>query len=279
MKRSILLLWVALLFSQGLMAQENERQNLKTGFWKFKLGPGIERLQDLKSSPLKLSGTAVPFGIYRGRVSDNSISSGGIEIHSSKLQSSNDQVIQLSSSVINLHFDYMKKLPAATELFDTWYLGGRVDLRRQNLENELLGNNMVKSLLSSSLSIISRVERSVQILGKSSRLSYTLSVAPLSFVKEDNSFAFSAPQGALEEGDYNTQDFEHGLFEYGELTSLNKFTRIRSRLAIHFPAKRRSSWILAYEWKLQKYTPIEGFGQAMASHDLSMSFYLPKKKK
>lgn len=277
MKRSIALLCFTLFYTQGLIAQENE--NVKTGFWEFRLGVGLDRFQDLKSSPLRLSGTAVPFGIYRGRVSDNSMSNGGIEIRTSELKSSANEGIQVSSSIVNLHFEYLKKLQSTTKLFDTWYLGGRVDLRRQSLENELLGNNMANSLLTSSLSVVNRLERSTRVFGKDAQLSYTLSVSPLSFVKEDNSFAFAAPQRALEEGEYNTQGFEPGLFEYGELTSLNKFTRVRSKLALHFPAKRRSSWVLAYEWQLQKYTQIEGFGQAMASHDLSISYHLPKKKK
>ncbi|GEM_PF-3957823 len=276
MTRSILWLWGLLLLGQGLIAQENE--NAKTGFWELRLGIGVDRFQDSKNSPLKLSGTDVPIGIYRGRITDKSISTGGLEIRSSELSTSVNEQVTLSNGEVNLHFEYLRKLSAQTSLFDTWYLGGRVDFRRQNLENELLGNNSVNVFFNTSLSVVNRVERTVRTLGKDARLSYTLSLSLLNYVKEDNSFSFAAPQQALEDGVYNTQDFEHSLFEYGEVTSLNSFIQLRSRLALHFPAKRRSSWELAYEWQFRNYAQVDQLGIASASHNLSISYHLPKKK-
>ncbi len=276
MKRIMMPLLMVILLVNVVIGQEEEKT--KSGFWELKTGVGIGRLQNLKSSQVRLSGTVVPISIYRGKLLENAIYGGGIALSFGTLTSPFNEVTDVSSSELRFHFSYLKKINVQSRFFDTWYFGGELDWRNQSLTNELAGNNSQNSIFSNSLSAVSRFERSIRFLNKDVKLSYDLTLALLSYAKDDGSFAFAVPQTALENGEFNTQDFESGRYEHGEIVSLNKFTNIKSKIALHLPAKKRSSWVVAYEWSLVKYSRVKNYGVTNAAHTISISRIIPKKK-
>ncbi len=279
MRKIVLPLLVVILLTGMAVGQEESEESKATGFWELKTGVGLGRLQNLKSSQVKLRGTTIPISVYRGKISENRMYGGGLEIVAGTLTSPFNNVTDVTTSEIRVHFNYMKRLSIETSLFEAWYFGGGLELRRQSLTNELAGNNSQNSVFSNSLFAVNHFERKVRLLKKDLKLSYDFSLALLSYAKDDGSFAFSAPQTALENGEFNTQDFESGIYEHGEIVSINKFANIRSKVALHFPAKRRSSWILAYEWNLVKYSRVKNYGVANALHTISITRYIPKKQK
>lgn len=268
---------MTVLLVNNVIGQEEEKT--KTGFWELKTGVGIGRLQNLKSSQVRLSGAVVPISIYRGKLLENARYGGGIALSFGTLTSPFNEVTDVSSSELKFHFNYLKNMNVQNNLFDTWYLGGELEWRNQSLINELAGNNRQNAIFSNSLSVVSHFERSIRLLNKDVKLSYDLTLGLLSYAKDDGSFAFAVAQTALENGEFNTQDFESGRYEHGEIVSLNKFTNIKSKVAIHLPAKKRSSWVIAYEWSLVKYSRIKNYGVTNAAHTISISRFIPKKKK
>lgn len=276
MKKVSGLLLLMLLSYQGL-AQERSAQKHK--FWELRSGLTIDRYQDLKSSAVRLSGVAIPLGFYKGWYAENKRTLVGLDLRPGLLTSSLNDVTEVASLVIGLNYERLYKVNAKAPFFDVWYLGGSAGFRVQRLVNDRLGNSANNAIYNLGFAVTSQFEKPIRFLKRDLTLSYGLSLGLLNYVKEDNSFTFSVPQEALENGDFDTQNFENGLFEYGDITSLNGFTNIRSRIALEFPANRRSSWIFAYDWQLVRYSKVSDRAATSAAHTFSIARHIPSKKK
>lgn len=274
----MLLMAVAFAGSNAWAQQSNDNEN-KTAFWEYRLGLGLERFQDLKVSGVTMSGTSVPIGIYKGWQTEKRKSAIGLNLRPGVLTSPLNDQVELTSLALGLRYEQLRPVSANVPLFDQWYIGGAVDLRIQRVNNDKLGNSANNAVYSGGLSVVNHFERPIRLFKKEVKLTYTLSLALLNYAKEDNSFTFSVPQEALENGSFNTQDFENGLFEYGDIATVNKFNNIQSRIAIHFPPRKRASWTIAYDWQLVKYAKVTDYALTSAMHSLSIAYHLPKKKK
>lgn len=118
MKRISLLLLVMLFLTQASWGQEQEEKKKSTPFWEYRSGISIERFQDLKSSAATLTGVALPRGIYRGWTSDNSTSTLGLDLRLGTVKSPLNSVTEASSAVVNLHYDYLKKIDKPIPFFN-----------------------------------------------------------------------------------------------------------------------------------------------------------------
>ncbi len=167
---------------------------------------------------------------------------------------------------------YLKYL---RRLSNNLYVGGRLDLIDFYLrKTNYLGNNGLSYLnghhLSASL---------VHEVGLSSNwsLQSSLDLGLLSYEKELLGFAFSVPQKALEDGDFNYQN--DGLinpfnYEYFQLNHIANAINIHT--SFKFKYKKRIS--LIYTWQLRQFSTINDYPLTYGIHNIIIRYNLKHKE-
>lgn len=277
MRQTFFSLLALIIATTQLAAQEGKPPKQKA--WGFSLGTGLGRYQDLKTSAVTYGGSVMRIMFNKTARTADRVSEYQFGWIGGGLNSPLDDVTTLSTTNIRISYSYLKRLSAEIPYVDRWYLGGQYELNSLFLSNSSLGNSSLNIVYNTGFSVVNRFEKGIKLFGRDVTVSHVLNVAVLNFAKESNSFTFSVPQEALENGDYNTQTYSDGVFKYGDIASFGRFNHIGSTIAFDFDSERRSSWSIAYSWQLLAYTKVSNLSVVNASHLLSITYHLSKKSK
>lgn len=165
----------------------------------------------------------------------------------------------------NLYLSYYRKLNSK------YALGVRWDIIDYYIHSQTdLGNNQTYNLQSSSFFASLRYNAQLK---KRWPIWTTLHLGLLNFNREGFSFAFSAPQNVLEEGDFDYQDQKIDdpfALKYYELDFLTSYLNLRTSLGIQISP--RSS--ITYEWQMRHFSQVQGYPTTTGQHFLRYSFAL-----
>ncbi len=154
---------------------------------------------------------------------------------------------------------------------DRFFVGGRWDMVNFGIKKfKDLGNNGLYGLMSSNLLASGRYEQG--------KFSFGLDLGLLSFVKETFSFAFSVPQNALENGEFQYQNealtspfsFKYGSWHTG-------FSHFQIGTNARWQFSNRFS--LGYRWEVRRFSEVEKRPVTIGFNSLALRWEFVKRTK
>lgn len=165
----------------------------------------------------------------------------------------------------NFHVNYLKNIKK--DLF----IGGRWDILDFYFRSVSgLGNN--SSYYISSSTLFSSGAYSYK------NFRFGLDVGLLSYQKENISFGFSAPQNALEDGDFGYQNDALDspfAFKYYQLKLIGQQISIRTNIQYQFTER----FSLGYQWKMNRFSEVKNYPVTYASHWITARFNISHQEK
>lgn len=240
-------------------------QSQTTKSFYLELGGGLTDFQDIKYSNVVYSGMSGIFNIGIERERMNHLWNAGLMITGGKESASTHE--RGSTIAVNpkFYFRYMRKIN------DQLAIGGHWDILGLGIRgNRELGNNGIYYLGSSDLLIASTYQ-----IGK---FNFGLDLGVLFYIKEGTSFAFSAPQNGLEDGEFNYQNekLEHPLgFKYYQLRFLTQHLNLRTNITYQLNDRFR----ITYRWSTRHFSEVKNYPVTMGSHHVSIRWNLKHKVK
>ncbi len=209
----------------------------------FGAGTGLSSHQDTKYSDNRYGGGGATVELGWQRNSATSRLGLGLFIVGTNESPATHQRTSALTGNAALQLSYLRAVN------DRFFVGGRWDMANLGLKKfKDLGNNGLYGLMSSNLLASGRYE-----YGK---FSFGMDLGVLSYLKETFSFAFSAPQNALEDGafQYQNEALANPLsLKYGSWHSGFSHFQIGTNARWQF-AKRFS---LGYRWEMRRFSEVE----------------------
>ncbi len=145
------------------------------------------------------------------------------------------------------------------------------DLYLRSIED--LQNNGSDFILASNIKISSVYERRIST---DLKLQAGIDLQIFGFIKQLNSFAYSSPQDALEDGKFSYQDEklrEYVSFKYSSFEPLWNYFNIGTSLKLHY--KKR--WSLAYKWNMQRSNKVKNYPMTIGYNSISITYNIINK--
>lgn len=259
MNKQQLIFGLLLLFSWQI-SQAQITKNFYVG-----LGGQASSFQDLKYSSVRYGGVGGSLQIGTERISENAIRGFRFSIGvSNELAATNELN---SATVFNptVSFHYLRRINEQLAVGLNWDL---LDFYLRNTQG--LGNNSFYAITSSDLSFAARYQWN--------KFSFQAQLGVLTLVRESTGFAFSAPQNALEEGEF---DYQNSAIEnpfspkYADLDHL--FNHLNIQTEIRYQFNDRLS--LAYQWSVRKFAEVKNAPVTYGYSAVVIRYNLQQKEK
>lgn len=235
------------------------------------LGLGYTTFQDIKYSKVHYGGvsTNVSLGFEKSK---KFLWGFNINYNSSTEEASTYTVGKASTINVNIgtkflipiikNENHILHIGAAWDIFDFYY---------RDVEN--LNNNSKNYISNSNIKLTTNYIRKIT---DDLKIQGGLDFQLFGFVKESTSFGFSAPQNALEEGEfsYQNEDLDNPfVFDYYKAKSFLDYFNMGISLKLHY--KKR--WALAYNWNMQRSNMVKDYPLTKGTNSLSVIFKIINK--
>lgn len=231
-----------------------QAQTTKSFF--LKLGGAYTSFQDVKFSKVPYSGAGGVFSLGFERENTKSIWEAGLAIQVSTETSSTHDIAKPFIINPKAYFKFLKKIN------NRFSVGGHWDILSLYLRQDNgLGNNGMYYVTSSDLL--------ASVNYKYKKIDFGLDLGILSFVKEGTSFAFSAPQNGLEDGEFDYQNEQLADpfgFKYYEIRSTFKHFILRTN--INYQLGKRFE--VGYQWNVRHFAEVEDYPVTIGKHNLTI---------
>ncbi len=248
-------------FSQSLKEYEQQSVNSKKLF--IDLGRSVSNFQDIKYSSVSYNGGGLNFGLGFNKKTQNKFMEFGLTFMSSTENAKTHT--SGKTSVLNpiLYFKYLKPLNKHLSV------GGRIDLMDFYLRSiEGLGNNgsyvITGHHFYGSIIYNTTINNKWDFQGNAD-------LGLFSFMRESTSFAFSSPQNALEDGDFNYQNeaLESPLgYKYFDFKYLGNILNLKTELLLHY--KKRFS--IGYKWNMKRFANVKSYPVTIGIHHFVLRY-------
>lgn len=229
------------------------------------VGGAYSTFQDVKYSAVSYSGGGAAFTFGFEKENTKSIWSAGLDITFGKEKPNTHSSGNVTALNPKFFGRYLRKIN------DQLSIGGHWDILGMYFRNtEGLDNNGSYYITSSDLFASGTYQ-----FGK---FNFGLDLGVLSYQKERTSFAFSAPQNALEDGNFDYQDeaLDNPFgFKYFRLKSLPQQLNIRTNITYQW--KDRIS--VAYQWSARHFAEVKNYPVTIGSHQIVLRYNISYKTK
>jgi hypothetical protein len=239
------------------ITKNNSTKNLFIG-----IGGNYSSYQDIKYSNVRYSGAGGVLTIGFNKSEDNYFWETAIEIN---VGAETGSTHGLTSTIINptIYFKYLKPIKKHFKI------GARLDLLDFYLRNNKeLGNN--GSYIITGHHLYASLMHDYKINNKWN-LQSSLDLGLLSFMRESTGFAFSAPQNALEEGEFDYQNnalsnpFGYQFFEWKYFGN-----NINIKTSFEFQYKNRLS--IGYRWSMRHFADVKSYPVTIGNHNIIFKY-------
>jgi len=255
-----LLFSVTLLF-MGLMTSFS--QTTKSFF--AELGGTYSTFQDVKFSAVSYGGVGATLKFGWQRDYPNALWNAGLDIGYGNESPNTHGATKSTVIHPKLFGRYLRKIN------DQWAVGGHWDILGLNIRNtEGLDNNGTWYLTHSDLFASGTYQRG--------KFNFGLDLGLLTFFKERTSFAFSAPQKGLEDGDFDYQDEALDSpfgFKYFSLNALFNHLNLRTKITYQFNDRLS----VGYQWQVRHFAVVENYPVTMGNHQVLVRYNIIHKTK
>ena len=229
------------------------------------LGGAYTTFQDVKYSAVSYGGVGVAFRFGIERSTPKAIWGVGLDGFFGTESPNTHNVGNVTTLHPKFYGLYLKKIN------DQFSIGAHWDILAIYFRNmDGLVNNGAYYIASSDLFVTGNYHKG--------KWNFGLDLGLLSFQKERTGFAFSAPQNALEDGEFGYQNeaLENPFgFKYFTLKPLGQQLYLRSR--IQYQWKKRIS--VGYQWTGRHFAEVKNYPVTAGSHQLVLRFNLTHKTK
>lgn len=232
------------------------------------LGGNNTSFQDLKYSKVHYTGLGGTFELGFQKNKTQSIWGYGLTFPVSFENAATHENGQVTGFNPRIHTHYLQQIK------DKLWIGGRWDILDFNLRNTKgLGNNSLYYIVGSNLYASGQYQ--IPLKGQM-KLNIGLDLGLLTYFKESTSFAFSAPQNGLEDGefDYQNEALENPFgLKYYVFRPLGKNIDIRTI----FDLQVNERWSVVYQWNMRRFAEVKGFPVTRGSHLLTFRYNISYK--
>lgn len=254
-------LWCfVILASIGLGASAQSQRTLSVD-----LGGTLTSFQDNKFSQVRFRGAGGAFAIGYQRQNPQALWSARLQILAgSESAATHDQGI---ATTINprVELRYLRKVK------ENLFLGAQWDVMDfYNKQFDGLGNNSNYYLTGSNLFASGVYEWN--------KFRFGLDVGVLAYAKEGTGFAFSAPQSATENGEFDYLDdalINPFRLKHGKITGFGPNLHLRTNIQYQLSDR----WNLVYQWNFRRYVQVPGYAAYMGYNMLNVRFDIRDKNK
>ena len=255
-----------LLFTLNLNAQEKQEKDLSHSYMYIGLGGIYSSFQDIKYSNVRYSGVGgnINFGYENTKKNyfNTNINLG--------LTTENAPTYDLGKTLIlDILVDVSYQKQIVRKENQKVYLGAKWDVLDFYIRlTEDLMNNSFYYVSGSNIKIASLYERT---LSNEMSIRGGVSFQLISFMKESTSFGFSAPQDALENGEFTYQDpalYNPFGFKYYNFEAFTKYINLETLLEMHY----KQRWIFSYKWNMQRSNKVANYPMTKGYSSLSVKF-------
>tara|TARA_B110000977_G_C10993063_1_gene460712 strand:- start:380 stop:1201 length:822 start_codon:yes stop_codon:yes gene_type:complete len=226
-------------------------------------GGTYSSFQDIKFSNTKYAGKGFNAGFGFNKTTTKSFWESSLNFNCSKENANTHSSGPALVINANIYFKYLRPLK------NNFLIGGRVDAIDFYFRKvEGLGNNSVYYINSHHLygSLIHHKK-----INENWNLESSVDLGLLSFMKELTSFGFSAPQNALEDGEFTYQNdalsnpFGYKYFEWKHIAN-----NINIKTAFLFKYKERIS--VGYSWNLRHFSNLKSYPVTTGLHNITFRY-------
>ena len=257
MKNKYLITVVIMMQSILMFSQENAKS------WYVKAGGSYSSFQDVRYSNVHFDGSGAKLELGFDKETEKVL--WGVKLQntfsSEEPSTYNNSTVNVSSTLLEVK--YLRKIAENIQVGTTWSI---FDFYNRDVSG--LGNNGRNELSKSSFF--------ASTIYKYKKFKFGLDLGLFSFVKSSTSFAFSAPQGVLEEGNFNLQDDEilsRFSFNGYKLRALTENLQLRT--SINYDLSKRFS--VGYNWQFSKLTEVKKYPVSYGIHSLSLRYNFIKR--
>ncbi len=179
-----------------------------------------------------------------------------------------NQKVDVSSLVVESTLNYAWLKGLHHKKFDRFFVGGDLEVSVLYRKTSDLGNNSNSILYTNTLSAATKVER--EIGRKNWTLGGEFSLGLLSWVKNTDGYAFSAPQSFLTDEKFSYDESTLPPYKYGKFMPIGMFHRLKTSISL-IKNQHRIQWGGIYDWQMKAYDPYE-YGQLVHGTHL-VKFY------
>ena len=232
----------------------------------LEVGPAYASFQDLRFTSLQFAGAGATLGIGLRRSSEQVQRFGGLRLAAVPMTGADGAATLLR---VRAEANYgLERVLLSQFSGGNLLIGGDVRITGDYLSSGAKGNNGTNLVTFASLS--PRVSY-VRKLGRG-RFVGSLAVGLLHFGKDNTSWAFSAPQDYLEDGEFDYQP-DGATLAPGTGSSLSVLGQTNSlRTSLAYELGQR--WGFRYDWDFLGYRVVEGYATRSALHRLTVAFTL-----
>jgi len=265
-KQITIALVLTILLTVNLYGQENQKIDLKQSNFSISLGGVLTSFQDVKYSNVHYNGIGTNFSFGYEKIKKNYFSTNLNLIYSNeKAKTHNFGKTTVLNGIIDVSYLRLILKKENQKL----YVGAKwdvLDLYYRLTEN--LGNNGFFFTSGSNLKLASLYERTIS---DKLKLRAGFNFQLFSFMKESTGFGFSAPQDALEDGEFSYQNEKLEApfgFKYYTFESFTKYLNIDTKIEVHY--KKR--WVLVYKWNMQRSNKVKNYPMTRGYSALSVQY-------
>jgi hypothetical protein len=270
MKQQLILMILFLGLGQSTQAQKGDSSSSSGASKNFFIGAGgiYTTFQDVKFSNSRYSGAGALLQIGIKKQKNRNYFETALEFSFSTENA--DTHNEGRAIVINptLYLKYLKPisnnflLGGRLDVIDLYYRG--VDGLGNNGDTYINGSHLYGSLMYN------------KTINNKWQLNASIDLGLLSFMKESTSFAFTAPQSALEDGKFSYQDealeSPFGL-KYFDLKHIGNNLNLKSSFMLKY--KERISF--GYSWNMRHFSTVKNYPTTIAKHALIFKYNLNHK--
>jgi len=250
-----------------LLLLTSQLANAQTKTFYMGLGGSMTSFQDTKYSDLHYGGFGGILELHYQKSSDNFIWSTGLTATVSQESAGlfdNGKALTLYPQI---HFSYLRSIN------EQLFVGGRWDVLEMYIKNTNgLGNNSIYYNTGSYLSASGIYK--MEVGGKP--LEIGLDLGLVAFMKESTSFAFSASQTALEDGDFDYQDEAlTNPFGFKYFNVRLPWQHFRMSTVANYQLNKRLS--LGYRWHIRRFSEVDGYPVTSGANTISVRYHFTNK--
>lgn len=268
--------FIVLFLGLGLHIAKAQNHNDETigGFWHVNTGLSFQNYQNLKAARYQLSGTGINFGLGWSKESKNNIWDVSIGLDNVNLMSDLSNLVETNSVQINLSFDYLRNLKKGKT---SWFMGLGYDANFNIFDNQKLQNDGATYNFLNSLLLRSIIRQNFTLLGRSICGEFSMGFGLIAYGKDTKSYAFTAPQGFLENGKFHYQgatDDINNPIKNLVFMHLGDYRRIQTGLKLRVNPKlgKKHFWELGYKWNYYSYEDVPNHRVTSGTHSLTVTY-------
>ena len=236
----------------------------KTNLFFVEAGPALSTFQDVKFSDVRYQGIGGAIRIGGNIQGEKAIFGYGL-----KFRIGSESPNTFDKSVTNfqpgLYVQYLRRIHENLAIGAQWDM---VDMYIRS----------IPGLMNNGSYIVTASDLMLQGQLQVRKLSIGLGVGIISYNRENISFAFSAPQNALEDGDFDYQNeaLNNPLgLEFFEIQSLNKYLKLRT----NFQYQLNDRIGFSYHWEMRRFSTVKDYPTTLGAHRLTVRWNIVYKVK